>query len=136
MPNYFYLDANGTKQGPVNDQQLQILATQRVVTPQTLMTTESGHQGLAGQIQGLKFPSEPLNRQTYILLAIIGGMSGWHCSYAGYRKKWWVHFWLVIIGIPLMFAAGLGVILWIISYWIAIGEMLYEYDANGVRMKE
>ena len=136
MPNYFFTDSNGQKQGPVNDQQLQALAAQKKITPQTPLTTESGHQGLAGQIPGLNFPREQLNRQTYILLTIVGGWVGWHCTYAGYRKKALVHFWLVIIGIPLMFVVGLGVILWMISQIIAIGEMFYEYDANGVRMKE
>ena len=53
MPNYFYLDTNGQKQGPVNDQQLQTLATQGIITPDTPLVTDGGHKGKAGQIQGL-----------------------------------------------------------------------------------
>ena len=53
MPNYFYLDANGQKQGPVNDQQLQALATQGIIMPDTPLVTDGGHRGKAGQIQGL-----------------------------------------------------------------------------------
>ena len=56
MPNYFYIDANGQKQGLINDQQLQALAAQGVVTPNTPLETDSGHKGLAGQIPGLFAP--------------------------------------------------------------------------------
>ena len=55
MPNYFYFDANGQKHGLVNDQQLQALATQGIITPTTPLETEGGHTGVAGQIPGLKF---------------------------------------------------------------------------------
>ena len=55
MPNYFYLDVNGQKQGPVNDQQLQALATRGIITPDTPLATDTGHEGKAGQIPGLKF---------------------------------------------------------------------------------
>jgi len=55
MPNYFYIDANGQKHGLVNDQQLQTLAAQGVITPNTPLETEGGHKGVAGQIPGLRF---------------------------------------------------------------------------------
>ena len=55
MPNYFYIDANGQKQGLINDQQLQALAAQGVITPNTPLETEGGHKGLAMQIPSLKF---------------------------------------------------------------------------------
>jgi len=58
MPNYFYTDANGRKQGPINDQSLQVLITQKEILPNTPLETESGHKGLAGQIPGL-FPVGP-----------------------------------------------------------------------------
>jgi TM2 domain-containing membrane protein YozV len=57
MPNYYFTDANGQKQGLVNDQQLQVLVAQGVITPNTPLETEGGHKGLAGQIPGLKFPT-------------------------------------------------------------------------------
>jgi len=53
MPNFFYTDANGQKQGPVNDQQLKALAAQGIITPSTPMETDSGHKGTAGQLPGL-----------------------------------------------------------------------------------
>jgi hypothetical protein len=53
MPNWFYIDTNGTKQGPINDQQLQALIAQRIIVPQTPMETGTGHKGTAGQIPGL-----------------------------------------------------------------------------------
>ena len=55
MPNYFYFDANGQKHGLVNEQQLQALAAQGKITPNTPLETDDGHQGLAGQIPGLNF---------------------------------------------------------------------------------
>lgn len=53
MPNYFYLDASGQKQGPINDQQLQALAIRGIIAPTTPMITDTGHKGVAGQIRGL-----------------------------------------------------------------------------------
>ncbi|MCL2117838.1 MAG: NINE protein [Planctomycetaceae bacterium] len=53
MTNFFYTDANGQKQGPINDAQLKTLAAQGIVTPTTSLETESGHKGVASQIPGL-----------------------------------------------------------------------------------
>ena len=55
MPNFYYIDANGRKQGPVDKQRLQKLVDWGTITPTTPMETESGHQGMAGQIPGLDF---------------------------------------------------------------------------------
>jgi len=57
MANYFYIDANGQKRGPLNGSQLQALATRGDITPTTPLETDTGHQGVAGQIPGLKFKS-------------------------------------------------------------------------------
>jgi TM2 domain-containing membrane protein YozV len=54
MANYFYTDANGQRQ-QINDQQLQALAAKGIITPSTPLEAEGGHQGVAGQIPGLKF---------------------------------------------------------------------------------
>lgn len=59
MPKFFYYDANGQKQGPVNEPQLQSLATQGIVTPETALETESGYRGVASQIPGLNFNNRP-----------------------------------------------------------------------------
>lgn len=162
MPNYFYIDNFGRKQGPVNDRQLQALAAQGAVTPQTQLETESGHKGMAGQIPGMNFqaPASPmsfpspattqtqtvsapinaskeaLNRQTYIILAMFGGWAGWHCIYAGYRKKQMIHFWLAVFGLLLLAVFGIGLLLLMVSQAIAVNEMFCEYDANGRMMKE
>jgi hypothetical protein len=58
MPNYYYTDVNGNKRGPLNGEQLQALATKGVITPHTLLDADGGHQGVAGQIPGLKFPTQ------------------------------------------------------------------------------
>ena len=57
MPNYFFIDASGQRQGPVNDLQLQTLAAQGIITPNTPLETDGGHKGTAGQIPGLSFGS-------------------------------------------------------------------------------
>ena len=54
--NYFYFDQNNQKFGPVNEEQLRELATQRVIGLHTPMETDTGHKGVAGQIPGL-FPA-------------------------------------------------------------------------------
>jgi len=59
MPNYFFTDANGSRRGPYDEQQLQTLATQGVISSNTPLETEGGHKGIAGQIPGLKFGAPP-----------------------------------------------------------------------------
>jgi hypothetical protein len=69
MTTFILTDANGTKH-TVNEQQLKTLAAQGRITPETSLTTDDGHTGLAGQIPGLNFntavppPAQPA-RQTY-----------------------------------------------------------------------
>jgi len=53
MPNWFYIDTNGQYQGPVDSQQLKSLAVQGVVSPETLLITDGGKKGKAGQLRGL-----------------------------------------------------------------------------------
>ena len=59
MPNYYYTDVNGNKRGPLNGEQLQALAAKGVITPHTVLDADGGHQGVAGQIPGLKFAMPP-----------------------------------------------------------------------------
>jgi len=56
MPNFFYTDKNGTKHS-LTAEQLQALVHRGTITPNTPLETDTGHQGLAGQIPGLKFPT-------------------------------------------------------------------------------
>ena len=55
MTYYFYFDQNNQKQGPISEQQIQTLAVQGVITPNTPLETDTGHKGVAGQIPGLNF---------------------------------------------------------------------------------
>ena len=55
MANYFYTDADGNKQGPLTIEQLQALAEREIIKPDTPLTTDGGHTGLARQIRGLNF---------------------------------------------------------------------------------
>jgi len=90
MANYFYTDANGTKQGPLTTQQLQALATQGIIVPTTPLETCDGHQEIAGQVPGLfdssttrmktrpswrfVFPIHKLDCLVCCILAWIGGI--------------------------------------------------------------
>ena len=71
MTTYFYTDANGQK-NPVTEQQLQTLINQGIILPTTPLETDSGHQGLAGQIPGLNFDSVAPPRFTSTAQAV------WH----------------------------------------------------------
>ena len=58
MPDFYYTDANGQKRGAFAPQQLKELAARGTITPNTLLETDTGHKGKAGQIKGL-FPAAP-----------------------------------------------------------------------------
>jgi len=51
--SYFYTDANGQRQGPVNNQQLKALVVRGIINPTTPMETDAGQRGIAGQIPRL-----------------------------------------------------------------------------------
>ncbi|MBO7722912.1 MAG: zinc ribbon domain-containing protein [Thermoguttaceae bacterium] len=53
MPNWFYHDDAGIKQGPIDDAQLKALCQSGTITPKTDLETESGYRGKAGQVRGL-----------------------------------------------------------------------------------
>lgn len=61
MTNFFYFDQSGQKFGPVNEQQLQALAVQGAINPQTPLETDTGHRGQAGQIAGLFTMPTPIS---------------------------------------------------------------------------
>ena len=53
MPNFYYTDTNGQKQGAISPSQLKELVAQGIITPDTLLETDTGHKGFARQIKGL-----------------------------------------------------------------------------------
>ena len=122
MANYLYLDANGQKQGPVNAQQLKTLAAQGIITPETLLKADTGHQGKAGQIPGLFTappPTEsnpstataaPSNNQTSPQNAAIPAVGEKRAS------QWYHHPVTVGIATVLFFPIGL-VLLWTHPTW-------------------
>lgn len=56
MALWYYYDENGIKRGPVNGSQLRVLASAMTINQSTILETESGQQGLAGQVEGLFSP--------------------------------------------------------------------------------
>ncbi|MGI5831547.1 MAG: NINE protein [Thermoguttaceae bacterium] len=59
MANWFYYDANGTKKGPVNNLQLKALANSNHISENTILETETGRRGRAGNVKGLFSPPQP-----------------------------------------------------------------------------
>jgi len=59
MPNFYYTDANGQRQGAFTPQEVKELAMRGIITPDTPLETDTGKQGKAGQIKGL-FPVSPV----------------------------------------------------------------------------
>ena len=55
MPNYYYTDTNGSKQGLYTEQQLQRLIARGRITPTTPIETDTGFKGVASQVSGLNF---------------------------------------------------------------------------------
>ena len=55
MPNWYYTDTTGQKRGLINNEQLKALAIRGIITPDTLLETDTGKKGKARQIKGL-FP--------------------------------------------------------------------------------
>ena len=55
MANWYFYDRQGRKQGPFTDKQLRFFVTAKRVVPDTLMETDDGQKGTAGDIPGL-FP--------------------------------------------------------------------------------
>jgi hypothetical protein len=55
MPNFYYTDVNGQKHGAITPSQLKELVAQGLITPDTLLETDTGKKGKARQIKGL-FP--------------------------------------------------------------------------------
>jgi len=53
MTNWYYTDVNGQKQELSNNQQLKELAAREIITPDTLLETDTGYSEVAGQIPGL-----------------------------------------------------------------------------------
>lgn len=81
MPNFFvYIDANGQRQGPINNQQLRKLVTQGIITPQTQLETDSGHKGFAGQIKGLFDVAQP-SLEVPAAIPIPSPQAGQHPAY-------------------------------------------------------
>ena len=91
MSDFFFTDATGKKQGPINAPQLKTLAERGIITPTTLLETDTGHKGTSGQLcrlfdvtppqreLGTVSPEQSRNRQIALLagipvLLIIGGL--------------------------------------------------------------
>ena len=53
MPNFFYFDEANGKRGPLTPAQVKALAAKGVITPDTLMETDTGKSGFAKQLPGL-----------------------------------------------------------------------------------
>ena len=55
MPNYFYTDANGQKQGPISGTTIREFAKTGQITPTTTIESEDGKTFPASKVKGLEF---------------------------------------------------------------------------------
>jgi len=140
MPNFFYFDQNYQKQGPVSEERLRELAAQGLITPNSPVESDTGHKGVAGQLPSLTFgtaaptpsaqptqtPPPPVKPAPAVSSnpGVVSAPSG-----AATIRKLKTYFVMsllcLMLGIPLLFAWGLGAFLLIASfiYWC---KLLYE----------
>ena len=52
---WYYFDSNGEKQGPISGGRLKGLAKAGLITPETVVETETGKTALAKKVKGLTF---------------------------------------------------------------------------------
>ena len=76
MPNFFLIQPNGHKQGPISEERLKELAAQGIIEPNTSLETESGHRGTAGQIPGLVFHKAQSVTPNYFIIDAKGQRQG------------------------------------------------------------
>lgn len=55
MTQWFYFDRNGHKTGPMDSDSLKLLAEHGMITPDTIVMTDSGKSCLAKKVKGLSF---------------------------------------------------------------------------------
>jgi len=113
MANYFYTDANGYRQGPFNEQQLQALATQGIITPNTPLETDTGHSGLAGQFSGL-FP-EANSPFAQSVQSTIYSYADSDQMIRSINSRFWYFWFFMVIGLPLCFVV-IGLPLVVLSW--------------------
>jgi hypothetical protein len=58
MTKWYYRDESGEKVGPITPNTLKALATQGVITPETVIENEGGKSARADSIKGLTPPQE------------------------------------------------------------------------------
>ena len=103
MPNFFYFDRTGNKQGPVSAEQLKELATQGVIDANTPMETDTGHKGLAGQIPGL-FATPPPVPQPAVPAPVHQAMP--QSAIAPVAGKSKSSMWITLVGILVIACVG------------------------------
>ena len=66
MTNLYYYDAGGKKTGPVTPAQLQALAQQGRITPETTIADDKGQTTLAKNLKGIAFVTAPAGPNPFI----------------------------------------------------------------------
>jgi len=62
MANFFYIDENGQKQGPFNEQQLQALMTSGIITANTQLETDAVYEELAEHTGQMSNPDAKVSK--------------------------------------------------------------------------
>jgi len=126
MPNFFYFDRTGNKQGPVSAEQLKELATQGVIDANTPMETDTGHKGLAGQIPGL-FATPPPVPQPAVPAPVHQAMP--QSAIAPVAGKSKSSMWITLVGILVI--ACVGYAGWKTISGVGVGEAAKQKQCSN-----
>jgi hypothetical protein len=69
---YIYIDTNGQKQGPVSKKELQKLALEGIIEPNTPVQASTGHKGVAGQLPDMLFKGVSPSEQKQVFCTNCG----------------------------------------------------------------
>jgi len=106
---FFLIDANGNRiAGPYDTQQLQELATQGRIAPHTLLESDTGHRGTAGQIPGFTFNTATPFTQAVQTEYSIPQTTGVPLNVK--QRKGRIHFWTVLCTVMLLLYTLTGIL--------------------------
>ena len=145
MANFFYIDANGNKQGPYDKRQLEALSEKGIIEPTTLMVTDTGDIIIASKMPGFDWVYEDENES----LPGIPDIGFAHfVTPALITITWWLSIGVTICSSLCMMyqisssllpdgAKGFGVLVMfaIAIYSLLITRIILEYFAIQFRME-
>jgi len=116
MAKYFYYDADGKKQGPIDGDRIKELIAQETITPTTQMATDAGRTGTASQIIGLRHNTTASNPRNQDLLSDMKSPGIFDIGFTRFISNTWISIiWVILI---------------IVHFLVAIGATLYSLNVG------